>query len=132
MEEPKNIIIPTEKEEQKNESKDNEPPARKQKLINLPRSDSIGSGSGKRYNVFLIFVVLIYFMLIYKENLVILGRKYLAPTLSDPSARQEKERAPQTKKKNNSIRTNPPVNKNLTHLNDSDSNKMPREVIYKN
>ncbi|XP_076258315.1 sodium leak channel non-selective protein na isoform X4 [Rhynchophorus ferrugineus] len=107
MEEPKNTVAPTEKEEQKNESKDNEPPARKQKLINLSRSDSIGSGS---------------------ENLVILGRKYLAPTLSDPSARQEKERIPQTKKKNNTIRTNPPANKNITHLNDNESNKMPREI----
>lgn len=46
--------------------------ARKQKLITLPRSDSIGSSS---------------------------GRKFLAPTLSDPAARTEKERIT-TKKKN--------------------------------
>lgn len=52
--------------------KENE--TKKQKLtIALPRSDSIGSTG---------------------------GRKYLAPTLSDPSARQEKERM-STKKKNN-------------------------------
>lgn len=57
-----------------------------------------------------------------------LGRKYLAPTLSDPSARQEREKVQQTKKKNNIVRPNPPVNKNVIHLNDSEPNKSPREV----
>lgn len=41
---------PAEKEQaQETETKENEPPAtaRKQKVVNLPRSDSIGSGSGK-------------------------------------------------------------------------------------
>ncbi|XP_050511308.1 sodium leak channel NALCN isoform X1 [Diabrotica virgifera virgifera] len=76
-------------------NKENEP--RKQKAVNLPRSDSIGSSS---------------------------GRKFLAPTLSDPSARQEKERIV-TKKKNS--RPSVVVNKNLSHLNESE-NRMPREV----
>lgn len=45
----------------------------RKKTASLPRSDSIGSGS---------------------------GRKYLAPTLSDPAARPDKERL-SAKKKNN-------------------------------
>lgn len=53
--------------------KEHEIATRKQKVITLPRSDSIGSSS---------------------------GRKYLAPTLSDPAARTEKERV-STKKKAN-------------------------------
>lgn len=61
----------TQDQEAEAEVKETEP--RKQKLVTLPRSDSIGSTS---------------------------GRKYLAPTLSDPAARTEKERAA-TKKKNN-------------------------------
>ncbi|KAJ8954958.1 hypothetical protein NQ318_000389 [Aromia moschata] len=67
----------------------------------VPRSDSIGSGT---------------------------GRKFLAPTLSDPAARPEnKERMPTAKKKNS--RHQPiVVNKNLTHLNDSEG-RMPREVF---
>ncbi|XP_060526683.1 sodium leak channel NALCN isoform X2 [Cylas formicarius] len=85
--------------EQEHETKENEP-ARKQKVA-LPRSDSIGSNS---------------------------GRKYLAPTLSDPSARQEKERVTTTKKKNS--RQNTPVNKNVTHphLIENEPCKPPKEV----
>ncbi|XP_030767372.1 sodium leak channel non-selective protein isoform X2 [Sitophilus oryzae] len=106
-EEPKNTNITTENDqEHKNESKENEAPPKKQKIVNLPRSDSIGSSS---------------------------GRKYLAPTLSDPSSRQEKERVPAAKKKNNTTRpNNPPVNKNLTHLNDNEANKMPAREIQNN
>lgn len=89
-------------------------------MVNLPRSDSIGSGSGK-------FSVLTtkHFDCTFLQTL---GRKYLAPTLSDPSARQEREKVQQTKKKNNIVRPNPPVNKNVIHLNDSEPNKSPREV----
>nr|XP_022905001.1 sodium leak channel non-selective protein [Onthophagus taurus] len=72
---------------------------RKPKVISLPRSDSIGSSS---------------------------GRKYLAPTLSDPAARTDKERL-STKKKNNKPA---PISKNLPHLNEtSEANRMPREVF---
>lgn len=46
---------------------------RGKKTTSLPRSDSIGSNS---------------------------GRKYLAPTLSDPSARQEKEKIMAKKRTN--------------------------------
>lgn len=59
-------------QESETEVKEGETAQRKQK-VTLPRSDSIGSSS---------------------------GRKYLAPTLSDPAARTEKERM-STKKKNN-------------------------------
>ncbi|XP_066141608.1 sodium leak channel NALCN isoform X3 [Euwallacea fornicatus] len=97
-----NRPVAEKEQEQEIETKENElPVARKQKLVNLPRSDSIGSGS---------------------------GRKYLAPTLSDPSARQEREKVQQTKKKNNTVRPNPPVNKNVVHLNDSEQSKIPREI----
>ncbi|XP_066250989.1 sodium leak channel NALCN isoform X4 [Euwallacea similis] len=101
-----NRPVAEKEQEQEVETKENEPPVtRKQKLVNLPRSDSIGSGS---------------------------GRKYLAPTLSDPSARQEREKVQQTKKKNNTVRPNPPVNKNVIHLNDSEQSKIPREQIQNN
>ncbi|KAJ8977287.1 hypothetical protein NQ317_015572 [Molorchus minor] len=105
-----NEIIPTpeqKEEETKNgtpeqecetEAKENEA-SRKQKLVSLPRSDSIGSGS---------------------------GRKFLAPTLSDPAARPEKERI--TTKKKNSRQHTVVVNKNLSHLNEAE-NRMPREVF---
>ncbi|KAJ8920483.1 hypothetical protein NQ315_005352 [Exocentrus adspersus] len=93
VEEKKNVQSP--EQENETEVKENEPTARKPKLVSLPRSDSIGSSS---------------------------GRKYLAPTLSDP----EKERII-TKKKNN--RHQPVVvNKNLSHLNESE-NRLPREVF---
>lgn len=85
--------------DQENENeKENESTARKQK-VTLPRSDSIGSSS---------------------------GRKYLAPTLSDPAAKAEKDRIA-TKKKNN--RQNVTVNKNLTQLNESETVRMPRDVF---
>nr|XP_023021091.1 sodium leak channel non-selective protein isoform X2 [Leptinotarsa decemlineata] len=99
------LSAPDPAEENKNESLDQETEAeankeneaKKQKTTNLPRSDSVGSSS---------------------------GRKFLAPTLSDPAARPEKERIV-TKKKN----ARPVVvNKNLTHLNDSES-RIPREVF---
>ncbi|KAL3268371.1 hypothetical protein HHI36_007487 [Cryptolaemus montrouzieri] len=72
---------------------------RKQKLTNITRSDSIGSTS---------------------------GRKYLAPTLSDPAARTEKERVSNSKKKNN--RPPVPVNKITPHVNEIEA-RMPREVF---
>ncbi|KAJ3664869.1 hypothetical protein Zmor_000408 [Zophobas morio] len=82
------------------EAETKESETRKQKLVTLPRSDSIGSSS---------------------------GRKYLAPTLSDPAARTEKERVT-TKKKNN--RQTVVVNKNFPHLNETnEANRMPREVF---
>ncbi|XP_018580232.1 sodium leak channel non-selective protein isoform X2 [Anoplophora glabripennis] len=103
------ITVPEPKEESKNgspeqeceaEVKENEAAARKQKLVSsLPRSDSIGSSS---------------------------GRKYLAPTLSDPAARPEKERI--TTKKKNSRHQTVVVNKNFSHLNESES-RLPREVF---
>lgn len=102
------IPAPEPKEESKNgsleqeceaESKENEAAARKQKLVSLPRSDSIGSTS---------------------------GRKYLAPTLSDPAARPEKERI--TTKKKNSRHQAVVANKNFSHLNESES-RLPREVF---
>ncbi|XP_065156666.1 sodium leak channel NALCN isoform X2 [Atheta coriaria] len=97
--------------------KENEAPPRvKPKQINLPRSDSIGSNS---------------------------GRKYLAPTLSDPAARTDKERL-STKKKNNrpaviriANKTNSEsvphfptiVSKTLAHLSEnSEANRMPRDM----
>lgn len=77
------VPVPDPAEESKNGTPDHEsdgdtkqeiePTVKKQKIPPLPRSDSIGSSS---------------------------GRKYLAPTLSDPAARIEKERIT-TKKKNN-------------------------------
>jgi hypothetical protein len=57
--------------DQESEAEVKETETRKQKLVTLPRSDSIGGSS---------------------------GRKYLALTLSDPAARTEKERVA-TKKK---------------------------------
>lgn len=84
--------------------------------MNLSRSDSIGSTS---------------------------GRKYLAPTLSDPAARTEKERATNTKKKTNrppgklKIHHREPklnhffsvsLNKTTPHVNEIES-RMPREVF---
>ncbi|KAG5886817.1 hypothetical protein JTB14_006777 [Gonioctena quinquepunctata] len=74
------VTIPDPAEENKNDTLDQEAEieankeneARKQKATNLPRSDSVGSS---------------------------LGRKFLAPTLSDPASRPEKERIV-TKKKN--------------------------------
>lgn len=71
---------------------------KKPKTVNLPRSDSIGSSS---------------------------GRKFLAPTLSDPAARPEKERIV-TKKKNNRPTV---INKNVIHLNDIE-NKPNRDVLF--
>ncbi|CAH1113399.1 unnamed protein product [Psylliodes chrysocephalus] len=85
--------------EQENEAEANkENETRKQKVTNLPRSDSIGSTS---------------------------GRKFLAPTLSDPSARQEKERIVPKKKTN---RPSVVVNKNLSHVAEAE-NRLPREVF---
>lgn len=79
------------------ETKENDPVPKKPKIANLPRSDSIGSSS---------------------------GRKFLAPTLSDPAARPEKERIV-AKKKNNRPAV---INKNVTHLNDSE-NKPNKDVL---
>ncbi|EEZ98774.1 sodium leak channel NALCN [Tribolium castaneum] len=100
------ITMPETTEETKNGAQDQEAETevketepRKQKLVTLPRSDSIGSSS---------------------------GRKYLAPTLSDPAARTEKERVA-TKKKNNRPTV---VSKNLPHVNETnEANRMPREVF---
>lgn len=84
--------------EQEHESDNKENEQKKVKTANLPRSDSMGSSS---------------------------GRKFLAPTLSDPSAKADTERIVAAKKK-----TNRPivVNKNLTHLNDSET-RVPKEVL---
>ncbi|KAJ9587594.1 hypothetical protein L9F63_018976, partial [Diploptera punctata] len=57
------------------------------KGVVIPRSDSVGSGS---------------------------GRKYLAPTLSDPAVRTDKERAAATKKRNS--RPQSKQQNNLPHL----------------
>ncbi|KAG5876354.1 hypothetical protein JTB14_009039 [Gonioctena quinquepunctata] len=94
------VTIPDPAEENKNDTLDQEAEveankeneARKQKATNLPRSDSVGSSS---------------------------GRKFLAPTLSDPASRPEKKRIV-TKKKN----TRPSVvlkNFSLSHQDDSES-----------
>lgn len=80
------------------ETKENEPVQNKPKATNLPRSDSIGSSS---------------------------GRKFLAPTLSDPAARPEKERIV-PKKKNSRPAV---INKNVVHLNDSE-NKPNRDFVF--
>ncbi|KAG5889289.1 hypothetical protein JTB14_007050 [Gonioctena quinquepunctata] len=100
------VTIPDPAEENKNDTLDQEAEveankeneARKQKATNLPRSDSVGSSS---------------------------GRKFLAPTLSDPASRPEKERIV-TKKKN--TRPSVALNKNLSHLNDSES-RISRELF---
>ncbi|KAK2586704.1 hypothetical protein KPH14_011742 [Odynerus spinipes] len=64
---------------------------RPKKPVVLPRSDSIGSGS---------------------------GRKYLAPTLSDPaSVRSDKDKIPVSKKRNS--RPPPAVKNNLPHLTEN-------------
>ncbi|XP_060826169.1 sodium leak channel NALCN isoform X6 [Bombus pascuorum] len=72
------------------------------KPVVLPRSDSIGSGS---------------------------GRKYLIPTLSDPaSIRSEKDKSAAPKKKNN--RPPPAPKNNLPHLTEStEQNRQQREVV---
>lgn len=80
------------------EIKENDPAQNKPKTTNLPRSDSIGSSS---------------------------GRKFLAPTLSDPAARPEKERIV-TKKKNNRPAV---INKNVVHINESE-NKPNRDIAF--
>ncbi|CAG9857935.1 unnamed protein product [Phyllotreta striolata] len=92
----------------------------RKKSSNLPRSDSVGSTS---------------------------GRKFLAPTLSDPSARQEKDRAgaaPNKNKKKASAssaashanRPPPPASstgvvskKNLSHAVQEGEGRLPREVF---
>ena len=77
------------------------PKHRAKKPVVLPRSDSIGSGS---------------------------GRKYLTPTLSDPaSIRSEKDKNAPPKKRNNRL---PPMTKNnLPHLTEStEQNRQQREV----
>ncbi|XP_031343875.1 sodium leak channel non-selective protein-like isoform X3 [Photinus pyralis] len=80
------------------DTKESEIAARKAKVVALPRSDSIGSSS---------------------------GRKFLAPTLSDPAARIEKERIT-TKKKNNRQTA---TNKNLPHLNEgTETSRVPRDI----
>ncbi|XP_071875567.1 sodium leak channel NALCN-like isoform X1 [Bombus fervidus] len=72
------------------------------KPVVLPRSDSIGSGS---------------------------GRKYLIPTLSDPaSIRSEKDKSAAPKKKNN--RPPPAPKNNLPHLTEStEQSRQQREVV---
>ncbi|KAG5876353.1 hypothetical protein JTB14_009038 [Gonioctena quinquepunctata] len=94
------VAIPDPAEENKNDTLDQEAEvkankeneARKQKATNLPRSDSVGSSS---------------------------GRKFLAPSLSDPASRPEKEGIV-TKKKNTRSSV---VLKNFfsSHLDDSES-----------
>ncbi|CAH1155079.1 unnamed protein product [Phaedon cochleariae] len=102
------LNMPEPAEESKDNSPDDErePEANKEnlegkkpKIAPLPRSDSVGSSS---------------------------GRKFLAPTLSDPAARPESKERAVTKKKN--VRP-AVVNKNLTHLNDNE-NRLPREVFH--
>ncbi|XP_024938061.1 sodium leak channel non-selective protein isoform X7 [Cephus cinctus] len=74
---------------------------RSKKPIVLPRSDSIGSGS---------------------------GRKYLAPTLSDPaSVRTEKEKIAVSKKRNS--RPSPVVKNNLPHLTEGTEQSKQRETL---
>lgn len=85
-------------QESEAETKETDSAQKKQKTTNLPRSDSVGSSS---------------------------GRKFLAPTLSDPAARPEKERIV-TKKKNNRPAV---ISKNVTHLNDSEV-KPNRDILY--
>ncbi|KAK9296625.1 hypothetical protein QLX08_009452 [Tetragonisca angustula] len=89
--------------EEETEIKDTDAARHKaKKPVVLPRSDSIGSGS---------------------------GRKYLTPTLSDPaSIRTEKDKNAAPKKKNNRP---PPVPKNnLPHLTEStEQSRQQREVV---
>ncbi|KAI4495187.1 hypothetical protein M0804_001388 [Polistes exclamans] len=75
---------------------------RAKKPVVLPRSDSIGSGS---------------------------GRKYLAPTLSDPaSVRSDKDKIPVSKKRNS--RPPPTVKNNLPHLTENtEQNRQQREPV---
>nr|XP_050847837.1 sodium leak channel NALCN isoform X2 [Vespula vulgaris] len=75
---------------------------RSKKPVVLPRSDSIGSGS---------------------------GRKYLVPTLSDPaSVRSDKDKIPPSKKRNN--RPPPTVKNNLPHLTENtEQNRQQREPV---
>ena len=88
--------------EEEAETKDVDGPKhRAKKPVVLPRSDSIGSGS---------------------------GRKYLTPTLSDPaSIRSDKDKNAPPKKRNNRL---PPMTKNnLPHLTEStEQNRQQREV----
>ncbi|XP_048514061.1 sodium leak channel NALCN isoform X5 [Athalia rosae] len=74
---------------------------RTKKPVVLPRSDSIGSGS---------------------------GRKYLAPTLSDPATvRTDKEKIAAAKKRNN--RPPPVVKNNLPHVTEgAEQNRQPKDV----
>ncbi|XP_046820386.1 sodium leak channel non-selective protein isoform X1 [Vespa crabro] len=93
----------TKEREEEDEGKDVDGLRHKaKKPVVLPRSDSIGSGS---------------------------GRKYLVPTLSDPaSVRSDKDKIPPSKKRNN--RPPPTVKNNLPHLTENtEQNRQQREPV---